>query len=136
MSETYFSFIAWYNVLATFVVACTLLLYLTYTFYSTDVVRMYLLEIESNQTNNYFIGIRQIVRETPFAVLFERSDSNQDEFLSRGEFHAFFNSFDTNGITELIDWLIDWLIVFYACFYLFICVFDYNYCSYCYCYYY
>jgi len=49
MTEAYVSFIAWYNVLATYAVACTLLLYLTHTFYSTDVFRIYLLEIESNE---------------------------------------------------------------------------------------
>jgi len=39
----------------------------------------------------------QIIRETPFAVLFERSDSNTDELLTHGEFRHFFGSFDSNG---------------------------------------
>ncbi|WAR30937.1 hypothetical protein MAR_033479, partial [Mya arenaria] len=39
----------------------------------------------------------QIIRETPFAVLFERADKNQDEFLSHGEFRGFFDSFDKNS---------------------------------------
>ncbi|XP_052790733.1 uncharacterized protein LOC128224756 [Mya arenaria] len=38
-----------------------------------------------------------IIRETPFAVLFERADKNQDEFLSHGEFRGFFDSFDKNN---------------------------------------
>lgn len=39
----------------------------------------------------------QIIRETPFAVLFRRADSSQDEFLSHGEFLNFFGSFDSDG---------------------------------------
>ncbi|KAH3796889.1 insoluble matrix shell protein 5-like isoform X2 [Dreissena polymorpha] len=38
-----------------------------------------------------------IVRETPFAVLFERSDKNHDEFLTQAEFRTFFQSFDMDG---------------------------------------
>ncbi|XP_060569489.1 uncharacterized protein LOC132727908 [Ruditapes philippinarum] len=38
-----------------------------------------------------------IIRETPFAVLFERSDVNKDEFLNHNEFRNFFSSFDANS---------------------------------------
>ncbi|KAL4218988.1 EF-hand domain [Mactra antiquata] len=38
-----------------------------------------------------------IIRETPFVVLFERSDSNADGYLSHQEFRGYFSSFDTNG---------------------------------------
>lgn len=42
-----------------------------------------------------------IIRETPFAVLFERADTDKDEFLSRSEFGSFFGSFDTDGNSRI-----------------------------------
>ncbi|XP_053380158.1 uncharacterized protein LOC123555032 [Mercenaria mercenaria] len=38
-----------------------------------------------------------IIRETPFAVLFERADTDKDEFLSHNEFRNLFSSFDSNS---------------------------------------
>ncbi|KAL3871331.1 hypothetical protein ACJMK2_039338 [Sinanodonta woodiana] len=37
-----------------------------------------------------------IIMESPFAVLFERADTNRDEFLSQHEFSLYFSSFDSN----------------------------------------
>ena len=44
----------------------------------------------------------QIIRETPFAVLFERADADKDEFLSAAEFGHFFSSFDVNRMLKTL----------------------------------
>jgi len=43
-----------------------------------------------------YFELLQIIRETPFAVLFERSDADKNNILTMGEFNNFFITFDTD----------------------------------------
>ncbi|XP_052219907.1 uncharacterized protein LOC127837104 [Dreissena polymorpha] len=42
-----------------------------------------------------------VVRATPFSELFEKSDRNKDEFLTKAEFRTFFQSFDNDDDSRI-----------------------------------
>merc|ERR1712137_971096 len=62
------------------------------------IYRVFDLDHDGKVTSTEFVSKwEDIIRETPFAVLFERSDTNTDENLSHQEFGMFFASFDRNN---------------------------------------
>ncbi|XP_069120256.1 uncharacterized protein [Argopecten irradians] len=68
---------------------------------SSDLKLMYgVFDIDHTGTvtaKNFATKWVQIIQETPFAVLFERADTDNNNQLTSTEFNGFFNSFDFNS---------------------------------------